>query len=949
MKLMFAALIALFIFPKVADSQSCSPPAIQFNTNQEILLTPEQEMYLGEAILEKVRNTYGALEDPEVNAYLSQLGDRISRHLPNTGIKFRFMVSDYPSTNAFAFPGGIIMVTRKMINFVKTEDELAGVVAHELGHATVRHGAIDFSRLFREVLNVSKFGDRNDVLEKYNQLLDRRNTKTVKRSSNHQDKQQIEADELGMYALVAAGYDGNQFPQFWTRLTRAKTRSGFADFFSASLPADTRLKLMLSQFKALPDSCRDRKPVGATKEFEDWRSVVTAYDNRPKVELVPGLVSRKELVPLRSDVEYLKFSPNGEFLVSQDSSTITVLKRDPLRVLFTIPANDARPAEFSPDSAEIITITQNLYLQRWNIDKRRLVAEHEISIPDGYWQTRVSPTGNVVAAYHYNGDLIIYDIKSGSELFRKKKFYLPRYSEYWTWILAREYTDDSELVLLGMKFSPDGKYLLAGRQFSRAYIATNEESIVVNVAEGKEVNVGANIKDLIKSNFGFLTPDKIVGRTSADIKDGGIFSFPGGERLEQFDLGGALFTKSGAGDYLVVRPVVGAAVGVFDLKLKKYVFAGKKSALDVFGSSVVAERKNGELAIYTIGQKDPIATVELPRSEFGRLRTVSFSDNGELLVASDKSRGAVWDLKTGDRRFHLRSFRGNFIADDGKIYADFPAAGETPRSIATIDVPSGTVNGGNVFAAGNARQHGRFIVIRGPLKDEKEKDDKDRDKLYVEEAADRRVGYRKTVTEVRDALTGATLWTREFKEETPWYYINPNQNAMALVWRLKSKAANEILSQNPQLDQKVQMMEDVADDFLIQIVDPTTGSVKGYFLLETGEGSFSVQNITVAGDLLVVDDTQSRQLVFSISSGSLIRRFFGTYSAINDKKGLIALENVDGRLSVLEIASGREIGRLEFRHGTSAINFSLDGRRLFVLTNDQVAYTFDTEKMAGIQ
>ena len=81
-------------------------------------------------------------------------------------------------------------------------------------------------------------------------------------------------------------------------------------------------------------------------------------------------------------------------------------------------------------------------------------------------------------------------------------------------------------------------------------------------------------------------------------------------------------------EFLVVRPVVAAAVGVFDMKQKKYVFAGKKSALDVMDNFVAAERKNGELAIYVIGQKDPVAAIELPRSEFGRLRTVAFSDNG---------------------------------------------------------------------------------------------------------------------------------------------------------------------------------------------------------------------------------------------------------------------------------------------------------------------------------
>ena len=67
------------------------------------------------------------------------------RHLPPTGLKFQFFIIDIPTANAFNTPGGYVFLSRKLIAFAKTEDELAGVMAHELGHATVRHGANDIS------------------------------------------------------------------------------------------------------------------------------------------------------------------------------------------------------------------------------------------------------------------------------------------------------------------------------------------------------------------------------------------------------------------------------------------------------------------------------------------------------------------------------------------------------------------------------------------------------------------------------------------------------------------------------------------------------------------------------------------------------------------------------------------------------------------------------------
>ncbi|MGB7201959.1 MAG: M48 family metalloprotease [Pyrinomonadaceae bacterium] len=939
------AAFLLITFNFSVRSQTCSPPAIVANAKSDNIFTAEQEMYLGEAMLEQVRMNYGVIDDEAITAHLQKIGDRLIRHMPNTGIKFRFMIADVPDTNAYAFPGGIIMITRKMISFARNEDELAWVVAHELGHGTVRHGGIDWSRVFKKLLKVSTIGGREDVFEKYHRVIELENTKEVRTSAGHENDQQLEADRMGMFALVAAGYDAGQASQFWIRLTKAKKRSGFLEFFGASRPVDKRLGEMLGQYKTLPEACRENKGGSVSTGFENWRANVVAWSSVPKSETVPHVVSRRELTPLRSDIEHLKFSPNGEFILSQDSSMITVLKHDPLTVLFQIPADDSRPAEFSSDSSEIVTITNNLHVQKWSIAEMRLLSDHEVPVLSGYWQTRLSPNGDTLAAFHYSGDLVLYDVKSGDEIFRQKEFHIPYFSELMIWRLSRELSDEHEITIMLMKYSPDGKHFLAGTEFSRPFYGGHSTSIVINIPERKAIDVGGNIKKLVRTGFGFLSPDKVVGKIDDDIKNSGIFSFPSGERIEQFELGGMMFNRSASGDYLVVRPVVGAAVGVFDLQQKKYVFASKKSALDVSRDHVVAERKNGELAVYTI-RNELISTVELPKSEFGELRTVSFSDDGKWLVASDKSRGAVWNVQTGERKFHLRTFRGSYIAGDGKIYADFPAVGDIQRSIATIDLSNGAVSAGTGFKEGNLRQHGRYVVIRRPLKQENEKEEKPGEqKLYTEEEADKWVDYKKTSLEVRDAQTGATLWIREFRNETPRYYLSRVHNTMCLVWRLKTQAANDIIKQRPELEEKAKMMKDDSGDYLIQILDAANGVAKGHFLLETGKGSFGVQDLTAAGDHLVVNDDENRQLVYSISTGALIRRFFGSRNIISPQNGLIAVENVSGRLTVYEVASGQQVGRFVMRKPISALTFSADGKRLFLLTRDQIAYNIDVTRM----
>jgi len=324
-------------------SQTCAPPSIVANSNAVNIFSPDQEMHLGEAIFERAHRDFQVLDDAEVNSYLQAIGDRLSRHLPVTGVRYTFAVADLPDTNAMALVGGRIFVTRKLISFVRSEDELAGVIAHELGHGVVRHGAIDMSRYFKEVLGVTSVGDRVDIFNKYNQFIEARRTKPVGRNDDHENEQQLEADKIGMYALVASGYDANVYTAFWSRFTDAKTTNSFSQLFGRRRPADKRLKEMISAIRSLPQTCFEKASPDKAG-FDKWRSFVIAYSGTGKAESLPGLISKTALNPLRTDVDHLKFSPNGEYILAQDSSTIYVVKRDPFTLLFQFEAADAMPA-----------------------------------------------------------------------------------------------------------------------------------------------------------------------------------------------------------------------------------------------------------------------------------------------------------------------------------------------------------------------------------------------------------------------------------------------------------------------------------------------------------------------------------------------------------------------------------------------------------------------------
>jgi predicted Zn-dependent protease len=104
--------------------------------------TSEQEYYMGRAVAATLLGRYRALRAPAANEYLNLLGQSLAKYstMPNTFGGYRFLLLDSAEVNAFAAPGGLILVTRAMVQCAGNEDELAAVLAHEIAHVQLRHG-----------------------------------------------------------------------------------------------------------------------------------------------------------------------------------------------------------------------------------------------------------------------------------------------------------------------------------------------------------------------------------------------------------------------------------------------------------------------------------------------------------------------------------------------------------------------------------------------------------------------------------------------------------------------------------------------------------------------------------------------------------------------------------------------------------------------------------------
>ncbi|HUP90135.1 MAG TPA: M48 family metallopeptidase [Longimicrobiales bacterium] len=101
-------------------------------------ISQQQEMQLGQQASMDINRQLPMVNDPTVNSYVTQLGNRIASH-GQRGLNYRFFVVNSDVVNAFAVPGGYVYVNRGLIERAGNMSELAGVLAHEISHVELRH------------------------------------------------------------------------------------------------------------------------------------------------------------------------------------------------------------------------------------------------------------------------------------------------------------------------------------------------------------------------------------------------------------------------------------------------------------------------------------------------------------------------------------------------------------------------------------------------------------------------------------------------------------------------------------------------------------------------------------------------------------------------------------------------------------------------------------------
>ena len=218
---------------------ACLASAPYTNRKQLVLVSPQQEMKMGYQSAQQILKKERLSRDPQLNAMVQRVGQRIAQAADQPNYKWQFFVIDKDVLNAFCLPGGKIFVYKGLFRAVKNEDQLAVVMAHEVAHAIARHGAERMS-----MMQLGRMGKTvaGQVISggKYAGAINKAygSVEGVGLVLPFSRKFEYEADEIGLYLMTKAGYNPREALNFWDNMRRLSAGTKKPPEFLSTHPAD---------------------------------------------------------------------------------------------------------------------------------------------------------------------------------------------------------------------------------------------------------------------------------------------------------------------------------------------------------------------------------------------------------------------------------------------------------------------------------------------------------------------------------------------------------------------------------------------------------------------------------------------------------------------------------------------------------------------------------------
>ncbi len=229
-RLILSTAAATLVFVSGAGADEIKLP--DMGSPADAILSQNDEAQIGRAIMRDIRASGQLVEDPLVNEYINEIGSRVAAQTNDDGIDFTFFVIEDARINAFALPGGYIGIHTGLLEATRSEDELAGVLAHEVAHVTQRHLARAIHASSRQsilstaimlgAMIAGAAGGGTDVMQAGMAVAQ---GTAAQQQINFTRANEHEADRVGIAALADAGFDPYGMASFFDVMSRQDTRA----------------------------------------------------------------------------------------------------------------------------------------------------------------------------------------------------------------------------------------------------------------------------------------------------------------------------------------------------------------------------------------------------------------------------------------------------------------------------------------------------------------------------------------------------------------------------------------------------------------------------------------------------------------------------------------------------------------------------------------------------
>ena len=252
--LQLAGLLDKLLDPESKESKMLSGAVSLLGSASEI--DYKSERTIGESLALEGFRRYGMpVKDKTLQEYVNLVGNAVARNSGRPNIPYNFVVVDSPLQNAFSCPGGIIFVSSGLLKTIQSEDQLAGILAHEVAHVGHKHAlkSIQRAQFFNGVGKITAATMEGKKGKEFENMIGGLQDTLFDKGLDQ--TMEFEADTSAMDTAYRTGYDPNGLVQVLKELKRIQSKSTQkGSWFSTHPPLGQRIQNCQDQLRRYPDA-----------------------------------------------------------------------------------------------------------------------------------------------------------------------------------------------------------------------------------------------------------------------------------------------------------------------------------------------------------------------------------------------------------------------------------------------------------------------------------------------------------------------------------------------------------------------------------------------------------------------------------------------------------------------------------------------------------------------